>query len=146
MRWAQRYNREQGLVPGEVALIEERQLTFHTAFRYYSSALKSLRASPLPAGKHANPLASPWRLCSGAPFVQPHVFQAPSSLWLLEHSPGMLHTLLRCSVYILNFSTSFKPLVQCHFLPSLWNILSSPAPSLCRQQSAQGCHWLCICV
>lgn len=44
----------------------------------------------------------------------------------------------------LNFYISFKPVFQCHFLPTLRNILSSPAPNLCWQQSALCWHWLCI--
>lgn len=57
-------------------------------------------------------------LCSlGSHGSSTHLLQVPDNLWLLEQSSVILHFLLHCSVYVLNFYTSFKLVFQ-------WNILS----------------------
>lgn len=161
--WAQSYRGKQGHVPTQLNCGKDPQHSpllseYFVKCKYsYNIPQHENPSEPPylgPRGKSAYSWVWPkGPLWSGlGPLLQPQL----SSLICTPCAPGArrlvaLGTVLRDFTFSpsqlclhLKFLQSFKPVFHCHLLPPLWNILSSPSPNLCWQQSALCWHLLCI--
>lgn len=130
VKWTQRHKGEQGHGPMELTLFVGK--TVNTLHCFLSTFQKCKYDWNIPLYENSSETSITYRkkykflsmavkpLCnmvwgylyslnSHNSSTQHPVFQAPKSLWLLEQSPGISHSLLHCFVYTLHFYTSFEP-------------------------------------